>query len=153
MPMQWTSEADAKLFVGVLNQCSGQMKLDTKQLAQYMGADCTPCAVEQRMVKLKKQAKGLTITTTPSPAKKKTGIAEDVAAETPTKGKRKAGAEAGGEGGAKKSSKKNKKVKGFPVDGDDDQGDGEEEVVFKLEKGKGGDGVKKEGFLGFKAEA
>ncbi|PYH79411.1 hypothetical protein BO82DRAFT_404264 [Aspergillus uvarum CBS 121591] len=153
MPMQWTSEADAKLFVGVLNQCHGQLKLDTQKLAQHMGGDCTACAIEQRIAKLKRHAKSLGSTTstdtTPitSPAKKNgatTAAADGVAgaAETPSKAKRKAGTwdHANGEGAAAptKAAKKGKvKVQ--------EEGVGEEGFgVFKLEKQDLG-GVKKEG--------
>ncbi|XRM42319.1 hypothetical protein ABZX51_005543 [Aspergillus tubingensis] len=54
--MIWSSEADAKLFVGVLNQLRGKLKLDYQELAMHMGGDCTSCAVEQRMIRLRKQA-------------------------------------------------------------------------------------------------
>ncbi|GLA20990.1 hypothetical protein AnigIFM62618_009964 [Aspergillus niger] len=54
--MIWSSEADAKLFVGVLNQLRGKLKLDYQELAMHMGGDCTSCAVEQRMVRLRRMA-------------------------------------------------------------------------------------------------
>ncbi|PYI22326.1 hypothetical protein BO99DRAFT_429988 [Aspergillus violaceofuscus CBS 115571] len=158
MPMQWTSEADAKLFVGVLNQCHGQLKLDTQKLAQHMGGDCTACAIEQRIAKLKRHAKALGSTstdTTPftSPAKKNgaTATANGAAggAETPSKAKRKTanggGDHANGEGAAapKKAAKK-VKVK-VQEDGVGEEGFG----VFKLEKKDLGGFKMEDGELGF----
>ncbi|PYI02462.1 hypothetical protein BO78DRAFT_390210 [Aspergillus sclerotiicarbonarius CBS 121057] len=54
--MFWTAEANSKLFVGVLDQIRGKLKLDYDALAVHMGSDCTACAVEQHIVKLKRQA-------------------------------------------------------------------------------------------------
>ncbi|RAL01236.1 uncharacterized protein BO80DRAFT_444682 [Aspergillus ibericus CBS 121593] len=54
--MFWTAEANSKLFVGVLDQMRGKLKLDYEALAAHMGSDCTACAVEQHIVKLKRQA-------------------------------------------------------------------------------------------------
>ncbi|PYH96655.1 hypothetical protein BO71DRAFT_439443 [Aspergillus ellipticus CBS 707.79] len=56
--MHWTPDADARLFLGVLNQTRGRLKLDYEELAAHMGSDCTTCAIEQRIVKLRKQATG-----------------------------------------------------------------------------------------------
>ncbi|KAL3262874.1 hypothetical protein ABHI18_002307 [Aspergillus niger] len=54
--MYWTSEANAKLLVGVLEQMRGRMKLDYERLATHMGTDCTACAIEQQIIKLRRQA-------------------------------------------------------------------------------------------------
>ncbi|OJJ76647.1 hypothetical protein ASPBRDRAFT_39137 [Aspergillus brasiliensis CBS 101740] len=61
--MYWTNEANAKLFVGVLEQMRGRIKLDYDRLASHMGSDCTACAIEQQILKLKRQANN------PSPTK------------------------------------------------------------------------------------
>ncbi|OJK03960.1 hypothetical protein ASPACDRAFT_57313 [Aspergillus aculeatus ATCC 16872] len=150
MPVQWTSEADAKLFVGVLNQCHGQLKLDSQRLAQHMGGDCTACAIEQRIAKLKRHAKALgsnSTDTTPitTPAKKNGAATTTADAETPTKPKRKAGTggrdHANGEGAAvpKKAAKKAKVKVEVQEEGVGEEGFG----FFKLEKKDLG-GVKKE---------
>ncbi|RAH51458.1 uncharacterized protein BO95DRAFT_509981 [Aspergillus brunneoviolaceus CBS 621.78] len=142
MPVQWTSEADAKLFVGVLNQCHGQLKLDCQKLAQHMGGDCTACAIEQRIAKLKRHAKALgsnsTDTTPITTPAKKNGAATTTAAdaETPTKPKRKAGTVGGdhanGEGAAvpKKAAKKAKVKVQVQEEGVGEEGFG----FYKLEK-------------------
>ncbi|RAK82513.1 uncharacterized protein BO72DRAFT_523317 [Aspergillus fijiensis CBS 313.89] len=143
MPVQWTSEADAKLFVGVLNQCHGQLKLDSQKLAQHMGGDCTACAIEQRIAKLKRHAKALgsnSTDTTPitTPAKKNGAATTTTAdAETPTKPKRKAGTGGGdhANGAVPKKAAKKAKVK-VQVQ---EEGVGEEGFgFFKLEKDLGG---------------
>ncbi|PWY61879.1 hypothetical protein BO83DRAFT_460451 [Aspergillus eucalypticola CBS 122712] len=54
--MYWTNEANAKLLVGVLEQMRGKLKLDYERLATHMGSDCTACAIEQQIAKLKRQA-------------------------------------------------------------------------------------------------
>ncbi|PYH32703.1 uncharacterized protein BO87DRAFT_460580 [Aspergillus neoniger CBS 115656] len=54
--MYWTYEANAKLLVGVLEQMRGKLKLDYERLATHMGSDCTACAIEQQITKLKRQA-------------------------------------------------------------------------------------------------
>ncbi|OJJ62095.1 hypothetical protein ASPSYDRAFT_129001 [Aspergillus sydowii CBS 593.65] len=57
MPMIWNAEADAKLFLGVLNQVKdANVKLDCKKLADFMGPDCIAGAVQNRLVRLKKKA-------------------------------------------------------------------------------------------------
>ncbi|PYH40503.1 uncharacterized protein BP01DRAFT_395839 [Aspergillus saccharolyticus JOP 1030-1] len=88
MPVQWTAEADAKLFVGVLNQCQGRLKLDSRKLADYMGGDCTACAVEQRMTRLKRLAKavvtpgvGAAAAAATSSAKRKAAVAAGLSGE------------------------------------------------------------------------
>ncbi|PYH65762.1 uncharacterized protein BO88DRAFT_418404 [Aspergillus vadensis CBS 113365] len=97
--MIWSSEADAKLFVGVLNQLRGKLKLDYQELAMHMGGDCTSCAVEQRMVRLRKQAASA------SPAAS-TGTGGGTANSTPTTTPRKRK----GDGLATPAKKKTKTV-------------------------------------------
>ncbi|KAL4915000.1 hypothetical protein BDW62DRAFT_204089 [Aspergillus aurantiobrunneus] len=72
MPMNWTSEANAKLFLGVLEQLKEQnVKLNYSKLAEYMGpehaqltrlgldgAECSHRAIDNQIIKLKKQAAG-----------------------------------------------------------------------------------------------
>ncbi|GLB02160.1 hypothetical protein AtubIFM57258_003501 [Aspergillus tubingensis] len=99
--MIWSSEADAKLFVGVLNQLRGKLKLDYQELAMHMGGDCTSCAVEQRMIRLRKQAASA------SPAASTgTGGGAASANSTPTKPPRKRK----GDGLATPAKKKTKTV-------------------------------------------
>ncbi|RAH57701.1 hypothetical protein BO85DRAFT_488412 [Aspergillus piperis CBS 112811] len=97
--MIWSSEADAKLFVGVLNQLRGKLKLDYQELAMHMGGDCTSCAVEQRMIRLRKQAASA------SPAAS-TGTGGGTANTTPTTTPRKRK----GDGLATPAKKKTKNV-------------------------------------------
>ncbi|CEL04863.1 hypothetical protein ASPCAL05987 [Aspergillus calidoustus] len=57
MPVNWTAEKNAKLFLGVLEQCKEQsLKLNYRRLAEYMGPDCTWKAIEGQIAKLKKNA-------------------------------------------------------------------------------------------------
>ncbi|KAL4919852.1 hypothetical protein BDW62DRAFT_199573 [Aspergillus aurantiobrunneus] len=57
MPMNWNAEADAKLFLGVLNQLKdAKLKLDYNKLAEFMGTDCLPGAVHNRIVRLRRKA-------------------------------------------------------------------------------------------------
>ncbi|KAL4733778.1 hypothetical protein BDV11DRAFT_209953 [Aspergillus similis] len=57
MPMSWTPEANAKLFVGVLEQIKTQsVKLDYKALAGHMGPECNAKSVQNQFTKLRKQA-------------------------------------------------------------------------------------------------
>ncbi|KAL2816993.1 hypothetical protein BDW59DRAFT_166123 [Aspergillus cavernicola] len=81
MPMNWTTEATAKascfprippptiqkptkqplthsqLFLGVLDQLKEQnIKLSYQKLAEYMGPECNRKAIDNQMVKLRKQA-------------------------------------------------------------------------------------------------
>ncbi|KAL3452070.1 hypothetical protein BJX65DRAFT_303783 [Aspergillus insuetus] len=57
MVMTWTAEADAKLFQGVLNLLrDSKIKLDYDYLAGFMGPDCLPGAVQNRIVRLKRMA-------------------------------------------------------------------------------------------------
>ncbi|PYH34165.1 uncharacterized protein BO87DRAFT_386660 [Aspergillus neoniger CBS 115656] len=97
--MIWSSEADAKLFVGVLNQLRGKLKVDYQELATHMGGDCTSCAVEQRMIRLRKQAASA------SPAAS-TGTGGGTANTTPTTTPRKRK----GDGLATPAKKKTKTV-------------------------------------------
>ncbi|PTU25362.1 hypothetical protein P175DRAFT_0539748 [Aspergillus ochraceoroseus IBT 24754] len=57
MPMVWNSEADAKLLLGIFNQLrDAKLKLDIDKLAAFMGSDCLPGAVQNRLVRLRKKA-------------------------------------------------------------------------------------------------
>ncbi|KAL3492793.1 hypothetical protein BJX62DRAFT_235950 [Aspergillus germanicus] len=57
MVMTWNAEADAKLFQGVLNLLrDSKIKLDYEYLAGFMGPDCLPGAVQNRIVRLKRMA-------------------------------------------------------------------------------------------------
>ncbi|KAL3452771.1 hypothetical protein BJX65DRAFT_302676 [Aspergillus insuetus] len=57
MPITWTPEKNAKLFLGVLEQGKEQnLKLNYKRLAEFMGPDCTWKAIEGQIAKLKKNA-------------------------------------------------------------------------------------------------
>ncbi|KAL5002018.1 hypothetical protein BDV10DRAFT_181713 [Aspergillus recurvatus] len=71
MPMNWTTEADAKanlcsttnlhsyeqLFLGVLNQLrDAKLKLNHEKLADFMGPECLPGAVNNRIVRLRRIA-------------------------------------------------------------------------------------------------
>ncbi|KAL2831887.1 hypothetical protein BJY01DRAFT_254106 [Aspergillus pseudoustus] len=57
MVMAWNAEADAKLFLGVLNLLKdSKTKLDCEYLAKFMGPDCLPGAVQNRIVRLKRMA-------------------------------------------------------------------------------------------------
>ncbi|KAL4783859.1 hypothetical protein BJX76DRAFT_357645 [Aspergillus varians] len=59
MPITWNAEANAKLFLAVLEQLKDQnVKLDYNQLAQYMGPECSKRSAESQIVKLKKLAAG-----------------------------------------------------------------------------------------------
>ncbi|KAI9036117.1 uncharacterized protein KD926_002258 [Aspergillus affinis] len=120
MPMTWNADSDAKvtpppivfevltdveskiiqLFLGVLAQFKPlKMKLDYEALAKYMGSDCTPCAIENRLVRLRRQMESVDFSTTPkttpsstprkrkaastpkTPTKKNTGTGKGKAAE------------------------------------------------------------------------
>ncbi|RMJ25817.1 hypothetical protein PHISP_03332 [Aspergillus sp. HF37] len=57
MPINWNTEAEAKLFLGVLAQLkNANLKLDYKVLAEYMGPECSVPAVKQRVQKLRRDA-------------------------------------------------------------------------------------------------
>ncbi|KAL4802381.1 hypothetical protein BDV18DRAFT_164203 [Aspergillus unguis] len=57
MVMTWNAEADAKLFLGVLNQLKdAKLKLDHEKLAEFMGPDCIPGAISNRINRLRKAA-------------------------------------------------------------------------------------------------
>ncbi|PLN83895.1 hypothetical protein BDW42DRAFT_191886 [Aspergillus taichungensis] len=76
MPMNWNSDTDAKLLVGILMQLrSAGVKVNTQELAVFMGQGCMPCAIDNRIVRLRRQVEGLP------------GIPE--AGRTPQKAKRK----------------------------------------------------------------
>ncbi|KAL4873484.1 hypothetical protein BDV12DRAFT_160120 [Aspergillus spectabilis] len=55
MPMTWNAEAEAKLFLGVLDQVRGA-KLDYKALAAFMGPNCSVAALQQKIFRLRREA-------------------------------------------------------------------------------------------------
>ncbi|KAL4887639.1 hypothetical protein BJY04DRAFT_212667 [Aspergillus karnatakaensis] len=63
--MVWNAEADAKLLLGVLEQIKeAKLSLDSKKLAEFMGPNCIPGAVCNRLARLKKRGGADTATTT-----------------------------------------------------------------------------------------
>ncbi|KAL3480191.1 hypothetical protein BJX99DRAFT_254784 [Aspergillus californicus] len=96
MPMNWSAEANAKLFLAVLEQIKEQnVKLNMQKLAQYMGPECTNRSIDNQITKLKKMtatdctaqsASGAP--TSPVTPKKR---AAPATLKTPTSAKRKAG--------------------------------------------------------------
>ncbi|KAL2826600.1 hypothetical protein BDW59DRAFT_160793 [Aspergillus cavernicola] len=57
MVMNWTTEANTKLFIGILEQLKNQsMKLDYKGLAEHMGPECSVKSIQNQFTRLKKQA-------------------------------------------------------------------------------------------------
>ncbi|PLB47485.1 hypothetical protein P170DRAFT_476170 [Aspergillus steynii IBT 23096] len=88
MPMVWNADADAKvaplsfltsrcdltqtinkqLFLGVLAQFKPlRSKLDYEALAAYMGPDCTHCAIENRLVRLRRQVDSISLSSSTTP--------------------------------------------------------------------------------------
>ncbi|OJJ01803.1 hypothetical protein ASPVEDRAFT_83327 [Aspergillus versicolor CBS 583.65] len=96
MPMNWTPEANAKLFLGVLDQLKEKnVKLDNERLAAYMGPECNKKSVENQFTKLRKMvgsdsnnksAPGTPATPAGTPKKRR---APDSAKSTPSKKKKK----------------------------------------------------------------
>ncbi|PKY03413.1 hypothetical protein P168DRAFT_283156 [Aspergillus campestris IBT 28561] len=87
MPMNWNADTDAKLLVGILMQLrSAGVKVNTYELAVFMGPECTPSAIENRIVRLRRQVEGLPETPeagrTPQKTKRKDAHSEP---KTPTK--------------------------------------------------------------------
>ncbi|KAL4904996.1 hypothetical protein BDW74DRAFT_178562 [Aspergillus multicolor] len=61
MVMNWNAESDARLFLGVLNQLrDAKLKLDNQKLAEFMGPDCLPGAIVNRIVRLRRMAEAET---------------------------------------------------------------------------------------------
>ncbi|KAJ5092479.1 hypothetical protein NUU61_007349 [Penicillium alfredii] len=59
MPMLWTPEADVKLLRGILLQIKETgVKLDIKQLSEFMGPECNVGAVKNRLSRLRTNADG-----------------------------------------------------------------------------------------------
>lgn len=104
MPV-WNAESDAKLLLGVLAWLrDSKIKLDTEWLAKYMGEDCTACAINNHIVRIRRQVEGPTNENkTPEVTPKK------AAAKTPSK--RKAASTPG-------SARKKNKGKIMDSDGD-----------------------------------
>lgn len=71
--MVWNDQADAKLLAAILN--TAKPKLDFDAIAKYMGDDCSGCAVQNRIRRLKGKAKGDdqdgATSTSPIPCKRK----------------------------------------------------------------------------------
>ncbi|KAL4999277.1 hypothetical protein BDV10DRAFT_56857 [Aspergillus recurvatus] len=55
MPMTWNEQADAKLLVAII--ATNTVKLDWKAIAEFMGTECTPIAVQRRIQRIKEKAK------------------------------------------------------------------------------------------------
>ncbi|KAL6231060.1 hypothetical protein BDW75DRAFT_244266 [Aspergillus navahoensis] len=55
MPMTWTDQADAKLTMAII--ATNTVKLDWKAIAEFMGTECTPIAVQRRVQRIKEKAK------------------------------------------------------------------------------------------------
>ncbi|KAL2862231.1 uncharacterized protein BJX67DRAFT_385855 [Aspergillus lucknowensis] len=110
MPMNWTAQNNAKLFLCVLDQIKRQnVKLDYQKLAEDMGPDCTLRSVQHQIVKLKDKARqgtsadGGSVPSTP---------AGTPATATPKKRRVNAKADSAGDDGSPvKKAKKGKKAK------------------------------------------
>ncbi|KAH8425063.1 uncharacterized protein LDX57_002812 [Aspergillus melleus] len=63
------------------------MKLDYEALAAYMGPDCTPCAIGNRIVRLRHKAESVDLSTTPKTTPSSTPRKRKAAStpKTPTK--------------------------------------------------------------------
>ncbi|KAL4907430.1 hypothetical protein BDW74DRAFT_124279 [Aspergillus multicolor] len=55
MPMNWTDQADVKMLLAIIT--SANAKVDYKAIAEYMGSECTPKAIQHRMQRLREKAK------------------------------------------------------------------------------------------------
>ncbi|KAJ0425660.1 hypothetical protein BJY00DRAFT_274684 [Aspergillus carlsbadensis] len=127
MVMNWNPEADAKLFQGVLNLLrDSKIKLDCEYLAGFMGPDCLPGAVQNRIVRLKRMAeKGASNEDSTSASgenadEKAAGAgSEDQAQASPAK--RKSGRTKGAKGSPAKKVKGNAKVKAKVEEDEDDE--------------------------------
>lgn len=64
MPITWTNENVSRLFLVTL--AVHHIHMDYKQIAQAFGGDATPRAIEEKMKKLRKEARGITDDTTDS---------------------------------------------------------------------------------------
>ncbi|KAL4970079.1 uncharacterized protein BDV14DRAFT_195614 [Aspergillus stella-maris] len=78
MPMTWNSEAEAKLLIGIIAQTKGT-RLDYKELATYMGPDCSVSALHQHIFKLRRDA-GIP----PSSPEKSNGVQRSPASKSKT---------------------------------------------------------------------
>ncbi|KAI9375933.1 hypothetical protein BJX61DRAFT_539389 [Aspergillus egyptiacus] len=112
MPMTWTAESNAKLFLGVLELLKHQnVKLDYGWLAEYMGPDCTKRAIDHQIQKLKKQAGARSPADESSTA---SASAETTSTPAPTPKKRRAP-------GSSRSTPAKKAKMAEEEDGDDDE--------------------------------
>ncbi|KAK8237749.1 hypothetical protein HDK90DRAFT_202926 [Phyllosticta capitalensis] len=56
MVMNWNSDADAKLLVGIVNYTDFKLNKETlAKLNEWMGPDCVGQSISQRLIKLKKK--------------------------------------------------------------------------------------------------
>ncbi|KAK7547619.1 hypothetical protein IWX49DRAFT_635636 [Phyllosticta citricarpa] len=56
MPMNWNSDADARLLVGIVNFTDFKLNKETlAKLNEWMGPDCVGQSISQRLIKLKKK--------------------------------------------------------------------------------------------------
>ncbi|KAF2811105.1 uncharacterized protein BDZ99DRAFT_462382 [Mytilinidion resinicola] len=102
MPMNWTPEADAKLFVKVLNVSNIKLSQDVLDaIASEMSPDCTGRAIKERIFKLKQKAAGpgnsTAASTTPrAPRTPKTPRSAKGPKSTPGTGRKRKGANVAG---------------------------------------------------------
>ncbi|KAE8154610.1 hypothetical protein BDV25DRAFT_135778 [Aspergillus avenaceus] len=88
MPITWTAETDAKLFLGFLAQCrSENFKPDYEKLAAHMGPEVTACAIQNRIIRLRRMVedKAGSESAPTTPAKRKPGRPPKSATPTPKK--------------------------------------------------------------------
>ncbi|KAF7588796.1 hypothetical protein BBP40_005227 [Aspergillus hancockii] len=106
MPMTWTDQADARLLVGIINLHN--VKLDHKALAQFMGPECTPSAIQHRIQRLKEKVQSTTSADDAAPASSQQAEGNDTPLSSPTKAKRGRPAKRGGKTDAGPASKRAK---------------------------------------------
>ncbi|KAL4933247.1 uncharacterized protein BDV17DRAFT_286924 [Aspergillus undulatus] len=138
MPMTWTAKANAKLLLAIIHQIKAQsVKLNYKEMAEYIGPDCSHRAVEYQLQKLKKQASGSDDSTASATAPG--AAAGGAGPATPTKPKtpRKRAA-----AGSTKTGTPAKKKKGAAADGNGKIGADEEDEVEKRTLGEVRDELK-----------
>ncbi|RAL15784.1 uncharacterized protein BO97DRAFT_475437 [Aspergillus homomorphus CBS 101889] len=133
MPIAWTAEANAKLFLGVLTQTRSQnMKLDYTALAEYMGSGCTVRAVQQQIDKLRKQVSdGASNPNTPAGTPRKKA-ATDASGGTPSKAVTPAKRKASRIAKPKTPTKKSKGAAKTEVKEDEDDDDIEDDEKFAI---------------------
>ncbi|XTI92202.1 hypothetical protein V2W45_1334008 [Cenococcum geophilum] len=76
MPMNWTAEAEAKLFAAIIEAADIKFSQDLlDRLAKVMGPECTPKAIRHRIDSVKKRAPKSSNPTSTSPTKGTTAAA------------------------------------------------------------------------------